>query len=321
MSERAFATCPSDWAGTTTSSRRNCNRISYNSLGDGQERPSSWLYSKISDEFHLTPQERAELLPSKRQPILNNRVAWALFHMKSACLVESPKRGIYKLTTRGQQVLKKHANKVDMRVLVQFAEYAAMKEKQKPQADGNATLAAVPLDEQIVTPDEAISAAYGELRASLAQELLEKIKQSSPQFFEQLVVDVLLAMGYGGSGRDAGEALGKTGDGGLDGVIREDKLGLDVIYIQAKRWEGVVGRPVVQGFVGAIHGARASKGVIITTSDFSAEAREYVKTIPTRIVLVDGRTLAELMIDHNVAVSRVSNYEIKKVDNDYFSEL
>jgi len=290
------------------------------SLGDSQERSSSWLYSKISEEFRLSSAEREELLPSKRQPILNNRVAWALFHMKSAVLVESPKRGVHKITPRGQQLLKKNSAKVDMRVLAQFPEYTAMQGKQKEEST------TIPFDsptsvEAVVTPDEAIAAAYGELRASLAQELLEKIKQASPQFFERLVVDVLLAMGYGGSQRDAGEALGRSGDGGIDGVIREDKLGLDVIYIQAKRWENVVGRPVVQGFVGAIHGARASKGVIITTSGFTAEAREYVKTIATRIVLVDGQTLAELMIDHNVAVSRVSNYEIKKVDNDYFPEL
>lgn len=291
------------------------------SLSDKQERPSSWLYTQICDEFGLSPQEREQLLPSKRQPVLNNRVAWALFHMKSAGLVESPKRGIYKLTARGQQTIKKNPLKVDMKILAQFPEYAAMRAKQKQEIGENISLDSPMISESIVTPDEAIATAYQELRASLIQELLEKIKQSSPQFFEQLVVDVLLAMGYGGSQRDAGEALGKSGDGGIDGVIREDKLGLDVIYIQAKRWEGAVGRPTVQGFVGAIHGVKASKGVIITTSDFTAEARQYVKTVQTRIVLVDGQTLAELMIDHNVAVSRVSNYEIKKVDNDYFSEL
>ncbi len=291
------------------------------SLKDGQERSSSWIYGQISDEFGLSPQEREELLPSKRQPVLNNRVAWALFHMKSAVLVESPKRGIYKLTARGHQAIKKNPLKVDMKTLAQFPEYAAMREKQKQGVSEVINLGLPIVTESVVTPDEAIATAYQELRASLIQELLEKIKQSSPQFFEQLVVDVLLAMGYGGSQRDAGEALGKSGDGGIDGVIREDKLGLDVIYIQAKRWEGTVGRPTVQGFVGAIHGAKASKGVIITSSDFTSEARQYVKTVQTRIVLVDGQTLAELMIDHNVAVSRVSNYEIKKVDNDYFSEL
>ncbi len=289
------------------------------SLNDLQERPSSWLYSAISDEFRLSQQEREELLPSKRQKVLHNRVAWALFHMKSAGLIESPKRGVHKLTSRGQQILKKYPTKVDLRILAQFPEYIAMRGKEKIGNEASLDPSVSPAP--IVTPDEAIASAYGELRASLAQELLEKIKQSSPEFFERLVVDVLLAMGYGGSQTDAGEALGRSGDGGIDGVIREDKLGLDVIYIQAKRWENVVGRPVVQGFVGAIHGARASKGVIITTSDFSSEAREYVKTISARIVLVDGQTLAGLMIDHNVAVSRVSNYEIKKVDNDYFSEL
>lgn len=201
------------------------------SLSDLQERPSSWLYAQISDEFKLSQAEREELLPSKRQPVLNNRVAWALFHMKSAGLVESPKRGIYKLTTRGKKALKDNPQRVDMRVLDRFPEYAAMRAKNKDAATQTQQLEA----EVVVTPDEAIAAAYGELRASLVQELLEKIKQSSPQFFERLVVDVLLAMGYGGSQRDAGEALGRSGDGGIDGVIREDKLGLDVIYIQAKR--------------------------------------------------------------------------------------
>lgn len=295
-----------------------------NLLADNQERPSAWLYTQIAAEFHLSQQEREDLLPSKRQPILNNRVAWALFHMKSAGLVEASRRGIYKITARGSQTLLKHPERVDMRVLALFPEYVAMRDKTKEaslntEEAANATTNSSNLVN--ITPEEAMAQGYKELRVALSQELLEKIKQSSPAFFEQLVVEVLLAMGYGGSQVDAGRALGKTGDGGIDGVIREDKLGLDVIYIQAKRWEGTVGRPTVQAFVGAIHGARASKGVIITTSDFTADAKEYVKTIATRIVLVDGRTLTELMIDHNVAVSRTSNYEIKRVDNDYFSEL
>lgn len=216
--------------------------------------------------------------------------------------------------------------RVDLKVLDQFPEHVAFRTPKKvglqgaPGANGQEPPLSSPTPDS-ATPDEAISLAYQELRSSLAQELLEKIKQSSPAFFERLVVDVLLAMGYGGSQRDAGEALGRSGDGGLDGVIREDKLGLDVIYLQAKRWQDVVGRPVIQAFVGALAGARANKGVIITTSDFTTEARNYIKTISARIVLVDGKTLAELMIDHNVAVSRVSNYEIKKIDSDYFSEL
>lgn len=285
-------------------------------LADGKEHPIGDIYGAIGDFFQLSKEERVQLLPSGKQFIVSNRVGWALTHFKAAKVAESSKRGVYKITQRGRDVLQKNAQQVDLSVLDQFEEHVAFR---TPKTSKSSSTAA-PVEVQ-ATPEEAILQAYQELRASLAQELLEKIKQSSPQFFERLVVDVLLGMGYGGSERDAGEALGRSGDGGIDGVIREDKLGLDVIYIQAKRWEGVVGRPVVQGFVGAIHGARASKGVIITTSDFTTEAKEYVKTIPTRIVLVDGRTLAELMIDHNVAVGRVSNFEIKKVDNDYFSEL
>ncbi len=292
-------------------------------LSDGGEHPVSALYTQIAEEFALTEAEKAVRIPSGSTTYLASRVGWALSHMKAAGLVESPSRAHYRISQRGQQVRQKNPQRVDMRVLDKFPEYVAFRTPRAKEAQLQEEISAAPVATLVnsVTPEEAISQAYQELRAALAQELLEKIKQSSPVFFERLVVEVLLAMGYGGSQEDAGRALGRSGDGGIDGVIREDKLGLDVIYLQAKRWQGVVGRPIVHGFVGAIHGAQATKGVIITTSDFTMEAKAYVKTIPTRIVLVDGRTLAELMIDHNVAVSRVSNYEIKKVDNDYFSEV
>ncbi len=295
-------------------------------LADGEEHISSELYPRIGEHFQLSEEERQALLPSGQQPILHNRVGWALSHFKVAGVVESPRRGIYRITLRGHAVLQANPERVDHKVLDQFPEHVAFRTPKKAESQQALSVngqqaSAVLLTADTATPDEAISLAYQELRSSLAQELLEKIKQSSPAFFERLVVDVLLAMGYGGSQRDAGEALGRSGDGGLDGVIREDRLGLDVIYLQAKRWEGVVGRPVIQAFVGALQGAQATKGVIITTSDFTADARNYIRTIQTRIVLVDGKTLAELLMDHNVAVSRVSNYEIKKIDSDYFSEL
>jgi restriction system protein len=295
-------------------------------LADGQEHSNAELYQRIAQHFQLSEEEQETLLPRGRQPVLHNRVGWALSHCKVAGVVESPRRGVYQITSRGQEILQANPERVDLKVLDQFPEHVAFRTPKKAELQRTPSVNGqqapdVALTVDTATPDEAISLAYQELRSSLAQELLEKIKQSSPAFFERLVVDVLLAMGYGGSQRDAGEALGRSGDGGLDGVIREDKLGLDVIYLQAKRWEGSVGRPVIQAFVGALHGAQATKGVIITTSDFTADARTYVKTIPTRIVLVDGKTLAELMMDHNVAVSRVSNYEIKKIDSDYFSEL
>lgn len=291
-------------------------------LSNHRDYSNAELYVLIADIFALTPEERSQRLPSGRQPFIDNRVGWALFHLKTAGLVESPRRGMHRITMRGEQILHENLERVDLRVLDQFPEHVAMRTRVRGDgveiSSGNG--AALP-KEILTTPEETIALAYQELRSTLAQELIDKIKQAPPDFFERLVVDLLLAMGYGGSQRDAGETLGRSGDGGIDGVIREDRLGLDVIYIQAKRWEGVVGRPTIQGFVGAIHGARASKGVIITTSDFTVEAREYVKTIPTRIVLVNGKTLAELMIDHNVGVSRASNFEIKKVDNDYFLEL
>jgi restriction system protein len=170
------------------------------------------------------------------------------------------------------------------------------------------------------TPEETLETAYLRLRSALAQELLERIKVSSPKFFERLVVDLLVSMGYGGSRRDAGEAVGQSGDAGIDGIIKEDKLGLDVVYIQAKRWEGVVGRPVVQAFAGSLEGQRARKGVLITTSKFSPDAHTYVGIIEKKIVLIDGEQLAELMIDHDVGVNEVAQYAVKRVDLDYFEE-
>jgi restriction system protein len=170
------------------------------------------------------------------------------------------------------------------------------------------------------TPEELLEDGYQRIRQELAQELLNRVKSSSPRFFERLVVELLVKMGYGGSIKDAGQVIGKSGDEGIDGTIKEDRLGLDVIYIQAKKWEGAVGRPEIQKFVGALYGQRAKKGVFITTSSFSHEATEYVKNIDNKIVLIDGKQLTELMIDHGVGVAIVSTYEVKKVDNDYFTE-
>lgn len=295
-------------------------------LANDQEHSNAQLYDAIGKQFGVTSQERDERLPSGRQRVLDNRVGWALTYLRAVKATDSSKRGSHRITPRGHALLRDYPQRVDMRTLEQFAEYEALRKGTTPNGAGEQALLSTLLPAKVevvssITPEEAMAQAYKELRASLAQELLEKIKQSSSEFFERLVVDVLIAMGYGGSARDAGQTLGRSGDGGLDGVIREDKLGLDVVYLQAKRWEGVVGRPTIQAFFGAIAGARATKGVVITTSTFSAEARDYVKAIAARIVLVDGKELAEFMIDYNVAVSRVSNYEIKRVDSDYFSEL
>jgi restriction system protein len=171
-----------------------------------------------------------------------------------------------------------------------------------------------------LSPDERLEASYQQLREALAQDLLERIKQASPTFFERLVIDLLVAMGYGGSRRDAGEAVGRSGDGGIDGIIKEDRLGLDFVYVQAKRWEGSVSRPTVQAFAGSLEGQRARKGVLITTSTFTREARDYVTRIEKRIVLIDGDQLTQLMIDHGVGVADVTSYHVKRVDTDYFGD-
>ncbi|MEZ4525936.1 MAG: restriction endonuclease [Desulfobacterales bacterium] len=170
------------------------------------------------------------------------------------------------------------------------------------------------------TPEEQLEDAYENIRESLATEILEQLKSVAPDFFERIIVEVIVKMGYGGTRRDAGQAVGKSGDGGIDGIIKEDRLGLDIIYLQAKRWQGTVGRPEIQKFAGALQGQRAKKGIFITTSDFSKEARDYAAMIENKIVLIDGKQLAQYMIDFNVGVTTVSTYEIKKLDSDYFTD-
>jgi len=225
-------------------------------------------------------------------------------------------------------VLKQHPDRVDTKVLEQFPEFIAFKSRAgtrtRKTGTGPPTPAGVspgggtsPGD---TTPKEVMEAAYHELRSALAGDLIQAIKRQSPEFFEHLVLDVLTGMGYGGSRTDAAEQLGRSGDGGIDGVIREDALGLDVIYVQAKRWENPVGRPVIQGFVGALHGAHADKGVLITTSTFTPDASNYAEGVAARIILIDGSHLAELMIDHDVGVSETSRYRLKRIDTDYFED-
>jgi restriction system protein len=269
----------------------------------------------ISGLFKLTEEERKELLPSGRQYIIDNRVGWANTYLKKAGLLESPRRSVFQITDQGLEVLKKVPKEINVKFLEQFPGFVEFRkigrDEQAPEKDKGT-------GEQ--TPQEALEYGYQKLRKDLAQELLQSVKQMSPQFFERLVVELLLAMGYGGSLRDAGKAIGQTGDGGIDGIIKEDKLGLDVIYIQAKRWDGVVGRPEIHKFVGALAGKRANKGVFITTSGFTKDAAEYVKTIADKIILIDGDMLAQLMIDHDIGVASVASYDLKRIDSDYFSE-
>jgi len=236
--------------------------------------------------------------------------------MKKAGLIESPKRGVHRITERGLQILKKKPERIDVDYLSQFQEFKDFRslrhvkaEEEEPELDLNSR-----------TPEESLESAYQKLRGDLAADLLQRLMTCSPAFFERLVVEVIVKMGYGGTRKDAGKAIGKSGDGGIDGIIKEDKLGLDAIYIQAKRWENTVGRPEIQKFVGALTGQRAKKGLFITTSEFSSDAEDYISRIDAKVVLIDGETLAQLMIDYNVGVSTLGTYDIKKIDSDYFSE-
>lgn len=268
----------------------------------------------LAAQFGLTEQERKMLLPSGQQAIFDNRVGWARTYLKKAGLLESPRRGYFRITSRGLEILRAKPMRIDVPFLEQFPEFVEFRSRRREAKVTN-------LPEEVQeTPEEVLERAYQDLRRELARELLDYVKKCSPRFFEQLVIDLLVRMGYGGSREDAARAIGRTGDEGIDGIINEDRLGLDTLYIQAKRWDGVVGRPEVQRFAGALQGQRARKGILITTSHFSEEAREYAARIDSKIVLIDGERLAELMIDYGVGVSKVTSYEIKKIDQDYFTE-
>jgi restriction system protein len=285
--------------------------------GDGKLHSMAEAREKLGKHFQLTPDERAELLPSGRQATFDNRVAWAKGYLLQAGLVESPKRGVFQITQRGREVLDEGPTQVNIRYLEQFPEFVAFRSAAVKKA---AKTRKGTENGEPETPEEALEEAYQAIRDELTANLLKKVKEGSPEAFERLVVELLLRMGYGGSRKEAGEAIGRGGDEGLDGIIREDRLGLDVIYLQAKRWEGTVGRPEVQKFVGALHGKQAKKGVFITTGTFSAEARDYVAHIDPKVVLIDGERLTDLMVDHSLGVTTVAAYELKRIDSDYFDE-
>jgi restriction system protein len=231
--------------------------------------------------------------------------------------LESTKRGVFKITQRGLEEVNKNPVRIDVNYLLQFPEFV---EFRAIRNSGETEMAVDVSHVSDKTPEEILESAYQRMRQELAGELLLAIKSCSPAFFERLVIDLLVSMGYGGSRIDAGSAIGKSGDGGIDGIIKEDRLGLDAIYVQAKRWENPVGRPEVQKFAGALQGHRAKKGVFITTSSYTKEAHEYVSKIDNKIVLMDGAMLSSLMIDNNVGVSPSVSYELKRVDSDYFVE-
>lgn len=286
--------------------------------GDGNDHTTREAVEVLANEFQLTPAERNELLASGQQAIFNNRVGWANSYLKKAGLLESPRRGALRITARGKQILGDNPARIDVKYLERFPEFIEFRDASRNNRETPTTESVAIVTEQ--TPEEALELAHQSLRLSLAQDILSRILSCSPTFFERLVVELLVKMGYGGSRRDAGERIGQSGDGGVDGIIKEDRLGLDTIYIQAKRWQGSVGRPEIQKFVGALQGQRAKKGVFITTSTYTSEAIDYASRIDTKVVLIDGQLLANLMMDFDVGVSVSASYIVKRIDSDYFEE-
>jgi restriction system protein len=288
-------------------------------LQDGQTHRYADVAEHLAGQFQLTESERVELLPSGQRRFLN-RVAWARTYLAKAGLLESSGRGSIQITDAGRSLLAERPQRIDIRLLSRYPDFVAFRERTAQPVRKNGGSTPEEGGGSTETPQELIERASRQLQATLAEELLATIKAQSPGFFEKLVLQLLVRMGYGGSLEDAGRVVGQTGDGGIDGVIKEDKLGLDMIYIQAKKWDSTVGRPVVQGFAGSLDGYQARKGVFITTGTFSRDAQDYVDRIDKRIVLIDGPMLAQLLIEHDVGVTVTSSLQIKRLDSDYFSE-
>lgn len=289
-------------------------------VSDGQEHKYRDIIEYLANEFEVTDEERKELLASGNQAIFDSRVGWAKTYLKKAKLLDSPKRATFTITDLGRQTLSENPDKIDAKYLRQFPAFLEFQNASRNDNETEEETTETEIHKQ--TPEENLDKAYQRIRKSLASELLNRVVELSPAFFERLVVELLVKMGYGGSIKDAGKAIGKSGDEGIDGTIKEDKLGLDIIYIQAKRWKtgNVVGRPELQKFVGALAGQGAKKGIFITTSDFTKEALDYTPKNETKIVLIDGEQLTQLMIDYNLGCTTQQIYELKKLDSDYFGE-
>src|SRR6266704_409663 len=292
--------------------------------GDGNEHTTSEVLESLAQQFGLGEGYRDEMLSSGKQRKFDNRVNWTKTYLQKALLLSSTGRSRFRITERGITILKNNPLTINIKFLNQFPEFLAFHtatNDKEGKTNGTPSASQEIVEKTSQTPQEILEISYQSLRQTLAEELLERIKNNSPKFFESLVVDLLVAMGYGGSRKDAGQAVGQVGDGGIDGIIKEDKLGLDAIYLQAKRWEATVGSPVVQGFAGALMGKKARKGILITTSNFSQQARSYASGIDNlKIILIDGEQLAQLMIDHDVGVTEESRYVVKKIDLDYFGD-
>lgn len=291
-------------------------------LSDGKERSIPGIRDAVAVRLDLGEENLRELVPSGQKPLFNDRVSWSATYLKQAGLIARVRRGVYRITNRGMEVLAAHPDRIDNQVLEQFDEFLAFRDRSRSKDESSAGMRLSSPAEPEDTPEESLDTAYRRLRGAIEAELLDQVKRASPEFFERLVVQLLVAMGYGGTLKDAGKAVGRTGDGGIDGVIKEDRLGLDLVHIQAKRWDGqrTVGRPEVQSFAGSLDGVRARKGIFITTASFSADARTYVDRIEKKIALIDGAELASLMYDFGIGVSPGTTYTVRRIDSDYFGE-
>jgi len=286
---------------------------------DRTEHPVSEMRQRIADQLGLTESELSERLSSDTTTVFMNRVGWAVQYLKSAGVIRAMRRGVYEITERGLSLLKTQPSEITVKTLRQFPEFTEFEVKGSETAQ--TSVPDTQQNETKATPEESLENSFQVLRDALAHELLETMKNGTPAAFERIVVDLLVAMGYGGSVEDAGKVVGKSGDGGIDGIIKQDKLGLDAIYVQAKRWKDIVGSPEIMRFSGSLTKRHASRGVFITTSTFTKDALEFVEAMPQKIVLVDGKQLASLMIEHDVGVSSTKAYTLKRLDQDYFENL
>jgi restriction system protein len=285
-------------------------------LADGRDHPLAELRTIVAGRLGLTEDDLRVKIPSGT-PVFADRLRWAVTYMYQAGLLTRTKRGVFRITDRGQEMIVTHPHRIDMRMLSEYPEFVDfMSRSRQPKQPGQPQLA-----ENSTTPRETVSAAVSEVNAAVAAEVLDWLRQREPDFLERLVLSVLTAMGYGGAA-GAAEHLGRVGDEGLDGVIRQDPLGLDRIYVQAKRYNvsRSVGRPEIQAFVGALHGVQADRGIFITTSRFTEEAANYADRVPDRVVLIDGANLSDLMVRYNIGVQDQQTYVIKRIDEDFFEE-
>ena len=290
-------------------------------LSDGEEKPISEIRNHVAEAHRLTPEEMRELLPNSRQSVFVNRVSWALMYLGRAGLSERVGRGVWRLTAEGERLLANAPPRIDMNYLRNYPAYVAWRTgKNTSSSSEDAVL--IPPDDSANTPEEELDRVVQQLRYELEADVLNRVRTAPPAFLEQVVVDLLVAMGYGGGDAERGRVTGRSGDGGIDGTIREDALGLDEVYVQAKKYadSNTVGEGDLRNFAGAIDAAGTTKGVFVTTSGFTNAAKDYVARSPKRIVLIDGEELARLMVAQNIGVRTRIRHEIKWVDEDYFDQ-